>query len=124
MARNTEFLNKVNKNIGHKVKERRIALGMSRVYFASAIGVTHQQVQKYETGANRISVARMLLIARALRTGYDHFINDVMLTTPSPTTRSTKRLIIAQSLSKIRSPESLEIVGSIVNVLAKSERLG
>ncbi len=52
--------------IGEKIKARRMALGMSQEKLAEQLGVTFQQVQKYENGTNRVSVSRMLQIAAAL----------------------------------------------------------
>jgi transcriptional regulator with XRE-family HTH domain len=55
--------------IGHRIRERRRARGMSQQALASAVGVTFQQIQKYERGANRVSFSRLLEIAHALECG-------------------------------------------------------
>ena len=52
--------------IGQKVRALRFDRGLSQSELASQVGVTFQQVQKYENGANRISAGRLALIARAL----------------------------------------------------------
>ena len=52
--------------IGQRIRERRRRLGMSQQRLAEAIGLTFQQVQKYERGANRISFSRLLETAQAL----------------------------------------------------------
>ena len=51
--------------LGSLVRDHRLARGMTQDDLALRIGVTFQQVQKYETGRNRISVSRLFLIARA-----------------------------------------------------------
>lgn len=51
-------------------------LGMSQEELAKSIGLTFQQVQKYERGTNRISVSRLSDIARALKTPIEYFIAD------------------------------------------------
>lgn len=53
-------------HVGQRVRHRRWALGMPQKQLADAVGVRFQQIQKYETGANRISASRLWDIARAL----------------------------------------------------------
>jgi len=52
--------------IGFRVQQARVSRGMSRRDLAQAIGLTYQQVQKYEVGANRITAARLCQIATVL----------------------------------------------------------
>ena len=52
--------------IGFRVQQARVSRGMSRRDLAQAIGLTYQQVQKYETGVNRIAASRLCEIARVL----------------------------------------------------------
>jgi transcriptional regulator with XRE-family HTH domain len=68
----------VDTHVGNKVKSRRLMLGMSQEELAKSIGLTFQQVQKYERGTNRISVSRLLEISAALKTPYGFFIDDVL----------------------------------------------
>jgi len=52
--------------VGQNVRAHRLARQMSQTALAEAIGITFQQVQKYEKGVNRIGAARLVRIARAL----------------------------------------------------------
>lgn len=70
-------LNPVDVHVGGKVKTRRLILGLSQEELAHAIGLTFQQVQKYEKGTNRISVSRLMDISRALKTPVDYFLGGV-----------------------------------------------
>lgn len=63
-------------HIGGKVQARRRIMGYSQARLAQAIGVTFQQVQKYEAGANRVSASRLWKIAGVLRVGVGHFFED------------------------------------------------
>ena len=63
--------------IGARIRARRGELGMSQTELAEAAGVTFQQIQKYERGANRVSVGRLLEIARKLERPIGYFIKDV-----------------------------------------------
>lgn len=56
----------IDASLGRRIRERREALGLSAEELSSIIGIARQQVQKYETGENRISAGRLLQIAIAL----------------------------------------------------------
>ncbi len=56
----------VDVQIGRNVRKRRIEMGLSQTDLAEACGITFQQVQKYENGANRVSAARLWQFAAAL----------------------------------------------------------
>ncbi len=56
----------IDKEIGTRMRTRRMMIGMSQEKLGDMLGLTFQQVQKYEKGTNRISVARMIDIARVL----------------------------------------------------------
>jgi transcriptional regulator with XRE-family HTH domain len=71
---NEEGPNPVDTHVGARVKTRRLMLGLSQEDLANAIGLTFQQVQKYERGTNRISVSRLMDISRALRVSFDYFV--------------------------------------------------
>lgn len=58
----------LDKRIGQRVRERRLEIGMSQERLAEILGVTFQQVQKYEKGVNRIAMSRGWDIAVALET--------------------------------------------------------
>lgn len=64
----------VDSHVGARVKSRRLMLGLSQEELAKSIGLTFQQVQKYERGTNRISVSRLIEISRALKTPVDFFL--------------------------------------------------
>ena len=54
--------------IGTKIRARRVAIGMSQEKLGEAVGVTFQQIQKYEKGTNRVGGSRLMQIAAALKT--------------------------------------------------------
>jgi transcriptional regulator with XRE-family HTH domain len=69
--------------IGRRLKLRRVMLRMSQDTLASMIGVTFQQVQKYESGANRISASRLFAIARVLQVGVGFFFDGAAREVPN-----------------------------------------
>jgi transcriptional regulator with XRE-family HTH domain len=56
----------IDKHVGSRARMRRIMLNKSQTEIADALGVTFQQVQKYETGANRISASHLQQLCRIL----------------------------------------------------------
>ncbi len=67
----------VDVHVGARVRMRRTLLGMSQTTLGEAIGLTFQQVQKYERGANRISSSRLYDLARVLDVPIEHFFDDM-----------------------------------------------
>jgi len=58
--------NTVDRQVGDRMRRRRILLGLTQDQLADALGISYQQIQKYETGANRISAGRLAQIAEVL----------------------------------------------------------
>src|SRR6185503_1107712 len=58
--------NAIDRKLGQRVRTRRLEIGMSQERLAELLGVTFQQVQKYEKGVNRIAASRLHDIAAAL----------------------------------------------------------
>lgn len=58
---------RVDVEVGARVRDRRRALGLSQTALAEAVGVTFQQIQKYERGANRMGASRLQQIGDALK---------------------------------------------------------
>lgn len=65
--------NPVDRHVGLRVRLRRKELGVSQEKLADAIGLTFQQVQKYERAANRVSASKLWEMARALKTSIAYF---------------------------------------------------
>jgi transcriptional regulator with XRE-family HTH domain len=65
-----------DKSLGEKIKTRRLQAGMSQTDLGEVLGVSFQQVQKYEKGASRVSEARLSEIASALGEGIAFFTSD------------------------------------------------
>ncbi len=58
--------NTIDRHVGERIRRRRILLGLTQDQLADALGISYQQIQKYETGANRISAGRLAQIAEVL----------------------------------------------------------
>src|SRR3954464_2505831 len=77
--------NPVDLHVGARIRMRRKILGISQEKLAEDLGLTFQQVQKYERGANRVSASKLYEIARSLKTPVVYFfdgLNDPTVSTP------------------------------------------
>jgi transcriptional regulator with XRE-family HTH domain len=65
--------NPIDRHVGSRVRMRRMMLGMSQEKLGDALGLTFQQVQKYEKGANRIGASRLQQISQILQVSVSFF---------------------------------------------------
>ena len=76
-GRGTGKSHPVDVHVGARVRLRRVLLGMTQTDLGTAIGVSFQQMQKYERGTNRISASRLHDLARVLDVPIEHFFDDM-----------------------------------------------
>ncbi|WP_374377427.1 helix-turn-helix domain-containing protein [Dongia sp.] len=69
--------NPIDIHVGRRLHTRRTQLGLSQERLAKAIGLTFQQIQKYETGINRVSSSRLFDLARALEIDVTYFFSGI-----------------------------------------------
>jgi transcriptional regulator with XRE-family HTH domain len=69
--------NDIDRHIGKRLRQRRRMLGQTQQQIAEVVGVRFQQIQKYECGANRISAARLWLMAKALDAPVSSFFDGL-----------------------------------------------
>ncbi|MGE5517969.1 MAG: helix-turn-helix domain-containing protein [Bacteroidota bacterium] len=69
--------NAVDTAVGKRIRLRRTTLGMSQEKLADALGLTFQQVQKYEKGVNRVGASRLFDLGRVLGVPVEYFFEDV-----------------------------------------------
>ena len=78
MAKDIETApNPIDVHVGLRIRLRRKELGVSQEKLAEAIGLTFQQVQKYERAANRVSASKLYEMARALETSTAYFFEGL-----------------------------------------------
>ena len=72
--------NKVlDRYIGLRIRERRKSMGMTQADLAALLSISHQQIQRYESGENTLTMVRILEIARCLNTKPDYFYENAPL---------------------------------------------
>ena len=67
----------VDIHVGQRIRHRRQVMGATQLQLARMVGVRFQQIQKYETGENRVSVSRLWLIAAAQKTSMNFYFKGL-----------------------------------------------
>ena len=76
-GRGTGIPSPVDVHVGARLRQRRKLLGMNQTKLGSSIGLTFQQVQKYEKGTNRISASRLYALSGTLDVPIEYFFSDM-----------------------------------------------
>lgn len=109
-------LNPIDVGVGARIKLRRKALGLSQAVLAEALGVTFQQVQKYERGRNRISAPMLVLAAKRLDCSVGYLVGEAVQDLPQD----------ASLLAALASPHAMEALlafNRIANIPARAAAL-
>ena len=121
--------NDADRHIGSQIRARRIAIGMSQEKLGDLLGLTFQQVQKYEKGMNRVGASRLLEIATILQVPVTYFYEGL---SPEKSKASLEEkaasLLLAtmegqrliKAFSRIESPEFRRKVVELVEVISNS----
>jgi transcriptional regulator with XRE-family HTH domain len=125
--------NPIDKHVGSRVRMRRLMLGMSQQKLADALGLTFQQVQKYEKGTNRISASRLQHAADVLGVAVPFFFEGAAdkhapgYTAPSPAyvnefVSSHDGLRLIKAFTRIDSAELRRSIVGLVEEIALRDR--
>ncbi len=104
--------------IGRNLVEVRTLRGMSQEGLACEVGVTFQQIQKYEKGHNRIAASRLLRIANALEVNIDIFYKGLLGDPCEKTVFDTNVLKIAEKINRIDNKEQLKTINMLIKALS------
>jgi transcriptional regulator with XRE-family HTH domain len=100
-----EMAHPVDLYVGARLRIRRKVLGLSQTQLADALGITFQQVQKYERGANRISASKLYEAARLLQSPVSYFFEGL-----DETSFAEQDDGVAQRMIQfVATPEGLEL---------------
>ncbi len=88
--------NPIDRHVGSRVRMRRILLGMSQEKLGEALGLTFQQVQKYEKGTNRIGASRLQQISRSLNVPPAFFFDGAPIPDDVPGANGSGQLAVAE----------------------------
>ncbi|WP_025056683.1 helix-turn-helix domain-containing protein [Sulfitobacter noctilucicola] len=83
---------KVDVYVGQRIRQRRWLTGMTQQRLAELVGIKFQQIQKYETGANRVSASRLWDIADALGVTVAFFFDGLKSEAPEKTGKAEENI--------------------------------
>lgn len=99
--------------VGQRVRSRRLECHLSQTDLAGRIGVTFQQVQKYEKGTNRIGASRLLRIAEALEVPITYFFDSAPHTGERDAGRGTQSVFgLMETAGSVRIVKALDRIKS------------
>ena len=82
---NKKSPNSVDRHVGARIRMRRLMLTLSQTQLGDALGLTFQQVQKYEKGTNRVGASRLQHIASILQVPVSFFFEEIPINRTEPT---------------------------------------
>ena len=99
---------RVDKHVSERLRERRKKLGLTQDELAERVGVSFQQFQKYENGANRISAGRLFQLAAALDTSIPYFFEGL---------QSVSRALlrgVSEEAAEFEGPDDVETTDLVI----------
>lgn len=112
--------NPIDAYVGAQIKQRRTAVGMSQTELANHLGITFQQVQKYEKGSNRVSASRLYEIAELLSVKLESFFVGVEEVINKKNTKKADKRAKDKTLAKfdefISKPSGVDMIKAFVEI--------
>ncbi|MFD2235400.1 helix-turn-helix domain-containing protein [Phaeospirillum tilakii] len=105
--------NPIDVHVGERLRLRRMLLGLSQEALAGQLGLTFQQIQKYESGTNRIGASRLYDLARVLEVAVDYFYEEMPPQVSAASPRHLTRAEIDPDLPAsvpLNSREALDLI--------------
>lgn len=125
--------------VGKRLKQSRLASGMSQEALAHTVGVTFQQIQKYERGSNRMGASRLYEFSKILNVSVDYFFegfeDSEPLTKPTgmaesratyqhePSPAGREALEFVRAYQKLRDPKTRKAVNDLIRSLAEGRSI-
>lgn len=122
--------NAIDEHVGRRIRDRRVCLGLSQGWLGDALGLTFQQVQKYEKGSNRVGASRLWHLAQVLDVPIGYFyegLSDEAAATAGtretmdePDEDTGNALALMRIYSEIRDPAARRVVRELATLLARA----
>lgn len=104
--------NAIDRKLGQRVRARRLEVGMSQERLAELLGVTFQQVQKYEKGVNRIAASRLYDISSALDMPVSRFFEGLSSRSAAGVSEATKDYVD----DALATPEGTQLMALFASI--------
>lgn len=119
-----EELSKIDRKLSTRLHQSRLALGISREEVGSYIGVSGQQIAKYESGMNRISASSLSMIAKKLEKRVNYFFDGLNETPINIGKKDNTRsfLMLVKKISRLEDREQRRALNIIVDGLVEKNK--
>ncbi len=114
--------NPIDIHVGSRVRLRRMMLGMSQEKLGEQLGITFQQIQKYEKGTNRIGASRLQHIARVLSVPISFFFEDAPATPGGGATGVEESSSTSYVVDFLSSSEGIQLNKAFVRIKDAHQR--
>ncbi|MEM6940448.1 MAG: helix-turn-helix transcriptional regulator [Pseudomonadota bacterium] len=101
---------KVDVHVGQRIRQRRWLTGMTQQRLAELVGIKFQQIQKYETGANRVSASRLWDIADALGVDIAFFFEGIK------TSKEVSKALESVPVDVMGDKEAMDLIRSYYSI--------
>jgi transcriptional regulator with XRE-family HTH domain len=107
--------NAVDRRLGQRLRARRLEIGLSQERLAEVLGLTFQQIQKYEKGVNRIAASRLFAISAALGVQVAYFFDGLSVSRADGVAEEGPDGLVFDTLATPDGLQLLTLFGSITN---------
>jgi len=115
----------VDRLVGDRIRRRRILMGLTQDQLGESLGISYQQIQKYETGANRVSAGRLYLIGERLEVAPGWFFDPAKSDASSDDFEEigSSRLLMefVRSFARIQDERVKSVLVALVKAMADED---
>jgi transcriptional regulator with XRE-family HTH domain len=113
---------RIDQQVGERIRKRRTLLGYTQEQLADALEISYQQIQKYETGANRVSAGRLFQIAQRLEAPVTYFFDGLGIDYDGDLPQQSNRITfdLVRNFGQIDEPTVRNALAGLVKALAAS----
>lgn len=113
-----DLARRVDRHVGVRIRQRRLELGLTQQELSCALDISYQQIQKYETGSNRVSAGKLFGIAQAMGVSPNYFFENLgEAPRPLVGTPSSEALTLARACTQLRDDQIRESLAALVKSL-------
>lgn len=112
---------RIDQYVGQRIRLQREALGLSQQQLGEQLGITFQQIQKYERGANRVSASKLYAISSLLEVSVLYFFEGIEETPKDPTYAKRGDLGAAKLFSKIEDQNAKKEIKKLIKSIIDSQ---
>lgn len=118
MTTPTKNIHPIDTHVGQRLRNRRAAMGLTQTHVAEKLGISFQQIQKYEQGRNRISASKLFDVAQILEVEVAYFFEGLDQPKADALAPQTAQETLVLTLFRGRTPDTRD---AIIRILQAAE---